>query len=466
LPGALLVVVSLRIMMRRPPSAAALALGSTAAGLLLWLHVRYITLSLALMLGLLIAVCSRGQGTAAVEPRRRIADRIAGAKRAAASFVAVARASWGTILVALVVPFVIVVGAQELVYKHLYGTFRPGAGYHAYGDPGIGAAGWRFFYDYVLTDLLNPVVGWIPFAPVHWLGLAALGCLIVRFGARAAACVAAAAAYEFVVASAAPSVGWGFPARYPMIIIPLIAVPLAVALEEVRIARFVFVPLLAVSLVLSAAAVENYTALYPATSQPQLFGARSIATAFPTTQRAPLLTSFALAAGQPAPQTGRVEGSAVVARAGRDAPGYVVYGPAETRLSEGVYKASFLLAASASNPRQGVAALDVIESPNGPVLASKLVTAGGVGGRRPSRVVLRFATPGQVKIETRVYYTGAGTLRAEGVRVVPEETVVPLPSTFPDWPLVFLWLAGTALIGWLFVEVRIPPGMRRSLIAD
>ncbi len=35
-------------------------------------------------------------------------------------------------------------------------------------------------------DILSPVHGWIPYVPVHWLGLAALGCLILRFGWPAA----------------------------------------------------------------------------------------------------------------------------------------------------------------------------------------------------------------------------------------------------------------------------------------
>ena len=36
-------------------------------------------------------------------------------------------------------------------------------------------AEWDFWYDFALRDILDPIVGWIPFAPVHWLGFAALG---------------------------------------------------------------------------------------------------------------------------------------------------------------------------------------------------------------------------------------------------------------------------------------------------
>jgi hypothetical protein len=65
---------------------------------------------------------------------------------------------------------------------------------------------------------------------------------------------------------------------------------------------------------------------------------------------------------------------------------------------------------------------------------------------------LSFATAGGMAIETRVSYLGRGTLRAGPVRVQP--ITAPEPKThFRDWPLAFLWVGGTLLVGWLFVQV-------------
>ena len=64
---------------------------------------------------------------------------------------------------------------------------------------------------------------------------------------------------------------------------------------------------------------------------------------------------------------------------------------------------------------------------------------------------LPFANPGGY-LETRVYYRGRGTLRAGPINVQP--VIAPqAPSRFRDWPLAFCWVAGTFLVGWLFVQV-------------
>ena len=149
-----------------------------------------------------------------------------------------------------------------------------------YGSPAVGTGHWDFWYQFALRDILDPVVGWIPFAPVHWLGFAALGCLVVRFGWPAAGCVAAAAGYELVISSVGTGVGFGLPARYPMIVVPLIAVPLAVVIQRIRVALVVFVPLLAVSIIFAVAAVRNFGLLYPGDIQ-RIVGMRSTAPAFP-----------------------------------------------------------------------------------------------------------------------------------------------------------------------------------------
>jgi hypothetical protein len=452
LPGALLLVVALRIMVAGASSPAALALGSAAAAALVWLHVRYLSLSIAVLVGLAFVAFSDRPSATGNRRKPRLSASIQAARAAVARYATTARKRWRTVTLPLLAPYAVGMAFLAITFQRWYGSPRPGASYP--GNSALGSGGWNFVYTFVLTDLFNPVAGWIPYAPVHWLGLAALGCLVVWFGWRAAACVAVAAAYELLVASVGPSVGWGFPARYPLIVIPLIAIPIAVVIQEIRAALVVFVPLLAGSLVFAAAAATDYQALYPATAQPRLIGVRSIAPAFPTTQRTQLPTSLALAPGQFPPQTGRVRGNQVVAKAGRDATGFVLWGP-YSQLASGLYRATFPLvfAGVGVGGSKPVATIEVVGSPPETVFARKVVTAAELKPRLPTDVTVQFTTPGGYRTETRVFYQGLGTLRAGPVQVASEFTTAPLPSTFPDWPLVFLWVAGTALVGWLFVVV-------------
>jgi hypothetical protein len=282
----------------------------------------------------------------------------------------------------------------------------------------------------------------------------------VWFGWRAAACVAAAVAYEVIVASAGPGVGWGLPARYPMIVIPLIAIPIALVVQEVRVARVVFVPLLAGSLVFAGAAIADYQGLYPIADKPRIFGLRTTAVAFPTTRPFRLVKSFVLAPGQVPPQSGRVEGNAVVTNGDRDPPGYLLWGPYNA-LREGRYRASFPLSVTGAGGRVPVATIEVAGAPPPKIFARRVVTAGDLNGRRPTRLALEFKTPGGYLIETRVFYDGLGSLRAGPVRVDPVR--VAGSTRLPGWLLTFLWITGTVVVGWLFV--RMMKRTRRPLAA-
>ena len=88
LPGALLVVVALRVMVRRAASPSALALGSTAAAALVWLHVRYLPLSLGVLArAWSFAATSTGAGQPPAEARglrERVRQRVASARAVAA----------------------------------------------------------------------------------------------------------------------------------------------------------------------------------------------------------------------------------------------------------------------------------------------------------------------------------------------------------------------------------------------
>jgi hypothetical protein len=446
LPGALLVVVALRVMVVGASRTAALALGSTAAAALVWLHVRYLPLSVGIVFGLAVAASlqgwsrgSRGRGhKGAVQAARAFVVRCAG--------VLVKR--WRTVTVPVLVPYAIGIGLLAAAFEHWYGSPKLTTSYQPYGSPAVGGANWDFWYQFALRDILDPIVGWIPFAPVHWLGFAALGCLVVWFGWPAAGCVAAAGGYELVIASAGAGSGFGMPARYPMIIVPLIAVPLAVAIQKVRVARVIFVPLLALSIVFAVAAIRDYRNLYPAEFQ-RVFGIRSIATAFPVLNEYQWQESFILAPGERHLQTGKLQPGQVVARAGRDKPGFLAYGP-YALLKAGAYQATFPLAVSGVGAEAHVATIEVVSGNT--VWAREVVTGRQLRPRQLSGIELPFATPGNAGVETRVYYHGRGTLRMGPIQVQPIAAPIN-PVHYRDWPLAFLWVGGTFLIGWLFVEV-------------
>ncbi len=362
LPGALLIVVALRVMITRPTSPMALALGSTAAALLVWLHVRFIPLSLGVLLGLLIAACrARRRG-----PARPRAPGPTGAVRAAGSelsrWARVLWSDWRMVTVPVLVPFVLDFALFAAVSEHLYGSPNPTAPYRFHSETTVGSGGLSFLYEFALADLFNPTEGWIPFVPVHLLGLAALGCLVLRYGWPAAACATVAAGHLLGLASLGITIGFDFPARYLVIVIPLIAIPIALVIQEVRAALVAFVPLFAVSLVFAGAAVQEHRYLYPTSEMPRLFGTRTVASLWPLTNADPVPTSYTLRpGGEFPPLTGSRRGGEAVAQPG-DHPDYMVYGPYEA-LKNSTYRATFRLAVSGARPDMDVVLIDAVSAP-------------------------------------------------------------------------------------------------------
>jgi len=459
LPGALIVILVLRIILRRPSSPWALAAGSAATAALFWLHVRYFPISFALLAGLAYAATSERTAETSGPGRRGLRERAQVVWTDLKRHVVAAKSRWRTTTLPVLVPYAVVLAFFLAAFQYWYGSFDPRTPYYAYSTTTLGGGGLQAVYDYTLHDLFNPLVGWIPFAPVHWLGLAALGCLVVWFGWPAAAAVAVAAGYELALASSAPVGGWGLPARYLLIVIPLIAVPIALVIQQVRLARFVFVPLLAGSLILAVAAVRDFEGLYPAGERQHIVGLRSIAPAFPVTLPPLPPTNFTLSPGQAQTQTGQVQGSVVVARERRDKPGFMLWGP-YSPLKSGAYEATFSLSATGVRPDDHVAVIEVIGGAD-IVFAREVVVGSQLGPGQPTQIDLSFATPGEYPVQTRVFYQGRGTVRTGPVvveRVAPEGGP---PARLRDWPLAFLWVGGTVLIGALFVQVM-EPRVRRA----
>jgi hypothetical protein len=454
LPGALLVVACLRIMVVGASSPAALALGSAAAGALVWLHVRYVVLSLAAVLGLAIAACAKRWAGAEPAEGGRIARRARAVRSTVVGYTTTGIRNWRTVALPVVVPYAAVLGLLAVTFKHLYGSPNPLTPYHAYSSTNVGTAGWRSLYTFTLQNLLNPVGGWIPFAPVQWLGFAALGCLVFWFGWRAAACIGAALAYLLLIASGNPGFGWGLPARYPMIVIPLIAIPIALLIQHVRVTRFLYVPLALLSLLFAASAMHDFQGLYPLGDKPRMFGLKTAAAAYPALGHGHLPTSFVLTPGHAPHQSGHVSGESIIAKAGRDGLGYLGWGP-YVPLNEGTYRAAFPLRVSGVADKVPVARIEAAGSPPVAVFASRLVTAGEIRAHRGKPIILQFKTGGGFLIETRLLYEGVGTLIAGPIDVQPVR--VSHTASLPAWVLECLWIGGTIVVGWVFLLL-----MRRS----
>ena len=281
---------------------------------------------------------------------------------------------------------------------------------------------------------MNPVVGWIPYAPVHWIGFAALGCLILRFGWRGAACLAGAIAYEVVVASVGAGVGFGFPGRYPMIVIPLIAIPMAVAIEAVRPARLVFLPLLAGSLIFAGASISDYQGLYPVGDSPRIFGPEECRTSLPNLDSACATDLFHPDSRAASSEDGQGAGTRCRCTGRSGQAGICPRGP-YTPLGSGTYRANL----SAGNHRghgQASRRHRSMYSEARPERCSRNepVTAADLNPRRLTNITMQFTTPGGYFTETRVYYDGFGTLKAGPVKVEPAYIVAHGATHFYQWP--------------------------------
>jgi hypothetical protein len=436
IPGALFMLIGLRAILARPVRTPWLVAGAAAGAFLPWLQTRYLPLSGLIFVGLLVAI-----------------GRDRSRSDAAASFWDNLRARPREI-VAVVVIYLLSLGVMEAFLRHFYGSFSPETPLRrATHLAEIGAAGWKFWYQWFLAYFFDRGIGWIPYAPVAWLALAGLVCLYKRFRWPALVVTLGAAAYALLVASTGIAPGAGFPARYLVTVIPLAAIPLALVIERVREARTLFIPLLIVSAVIGVAAVLDYQSLYPFAQvrrhEARLFGVRSIQTAFPNTLFIYVANATYDPPGAFQPQTGRLAGGRVIASSSqKNPPGFLLWGP-YTPLRQGRYVASFALHAGGPRGRE-VGRIEIAE--NGVLLAARSILATPRLGRPGLHPVdLPFTTSGGNPVETRVYFEGSGELETGTSRVLPAPHTQPLPpASFPDWPLAFVWLAGTALIAVLF----------------
>jgi hypothetical protein len=208
--AAALMLVGVRAALRGPASRGWLAAGSLAAAAMPWLHVRFTLLAV----GIVAAIALR------CWPARR-------------------DTGWGPVALA-VAPLLVSLAVMAIAFQAWYGSPLLNAQYGGPVPEGFAShTDRRFLYGVGLGQLLSPEFGLLPVTPVAILALAAIPLTWRRYGWWGAYATAVAAAYAAVCFTG--NTGTAFPARFLVVLLPLAAVPLLVAVADAPVVRPVLV---------------------------------------------------------------------------------------------------------------------------------------------------------------------------------------------------------------------------------
>jgi hypothetical protein len=231
IPAALLALIAVDAMLRTATRNTILS-GALAVSLMPWLHVRYFPIALFLAVGLAIrAVSALPSGQ---RPPR----------------VALRRAAWA------LAPLFASVAIMLIAFEHWYGSPLLDAQYQGAGAQSHSLSG---AYRYLAGALWSSERGWLPFAPVALLALAAVPYVWRRYGRWALYGGVVAVGYLVLLAVQNADPGFSFAGRYEVILMPMAAIPLLLLLSEFRPARWIFWPLAAISMIVTAAVVLEPT---------------------------------------------------------------------------------------------------------------------------------------------------------------------------------------------------------------
>jgi hypothetical protein len=447
-PALLCILLAINAAIRPRPRWPLVLAGSVAACYLPWLHIRFIPTCFAL----LAALALRGLGAVAAEsrdgpePQRGL---IAGwAAEARGILRALVTRAGALVMAAAIVPAVVSFGLMAVEFQHWYGspnwTITAGGG----GVPTQITDTW---YPMVLGGLFGTDYGWVPWAPVAVLAIAAAGCLLLEAPRWTACALAVIAVYQAELAvSGLATPGFVFPGRYEIICIPLFGVALMVALARVPVAWLAFIPLLIATLAISWQASERPEANLLNTGAVGLPMAAHLTSAFPDVEPVTPPTSFTADPTSLAGTIGHVARKGKVLRStAADKAGFLAAGP-RVPLAAGVYMAHFLIAQRGGRGHAPLAELQVWSITSSTPLASTKISAAELPAGRPKQFDLQFTTPGALPIETRVYATGRATIELTGTSAVPL-ALAPLPvlDRYPDGSLMAAWGGGTLFVGAL-----------------
>lgn len=206
-PAAALLLAVLVLLTGSRPSRRRSALVGLIAGLLPWLHVRYLLFTLLVLGGLAVLL---------------LRDKAASPRAFAA-----ARRAWLSAALGAAVPVVVLLA----LFERWYGSFSIAAPYQALNFAQDVRPRIEFLPRYLFGQLLDYRQGWLPYAPASAIGLTGTVVFFRRYRCAALLAGGAALLYFVVVAATGVSPGYALPGRYLVVIMPLAAFPLAVALQ-------------------------------------------------------------------------------------------------------------------------------------------------------------------------------------------------------------------------------------------
>jgi hypothetical protein len=457
LPGALLSLIVVRILLSDRLRIWQVLLASACIGLLPWFHVRFGLISVGLTLAVVLRLVELGRG----QPRRALA----------------------TGVVALVIPLVLSLGVMVAEFQHWYGTSSltvqlratdqvtradpaPSADADAGATtpspavaPQISTLSRFVSAPEVLPGLFRSIYssrnGWLPFMPVGLLAVAGAIALAVRARWWVALGGVVALAYAAQIASTGVLPAYALPGRYEIVFLPLLAVPLAMVLAQVRWTRFLFWPLAAIGAVLTLFGMTHAGGLVPfqsGTARADIGAANVLLRAWPTVSRetpeaaVPTLSIDLCDGTHPVAATrGCGDTGTVVARPGARAG---VLWEGDRPMDPGDWAIAVPLQRAASEDVEAQRPAGRIEfTVDGRVVATDDIAVGEVptDARRAFLQVLRLTGDGRLGV--RVSTTGAAQLSMAPVAMRSNITVLTGLGTVPDrYPQLGWVLAWTAVL--------------------
>jgi hypothetical protein len=227
MPAVLLALVAVDAFFR-PPSRRSLLVGAGAASLMPWFHVRFLPITVVLVAGLAV------RALASVPKERRFSRAAIGP---AASAIA---------------PLFVSMLVMAIEFQHWYGSPLPNAQYNLPGTlPHTLSASWTT----LAGGFWGAQAGWLPFAPVCILALASVGYALRRYRVWVLFGLVAAGLYILSATISGVTIGFSFPGRYEVVLVPFSAFPLLIAAADLARIRWLFWPLAAITLYLTLAVV-------------------------------------------------------------------------------------------------------------------------------------------------------------------------------------------------------------------
>ncbi len=228
MPAVLLALIAVDALMR-PPTRRTIVIGAVASALMPWLHVRLLPIAALLVFALAI----RAVGVLPTGDRRTAAG--------------IRSAAWA------VVPILLSLVAMGIAFQHWYGSPLPDAQYRLAitRQPQTLSASWAT----LMGGFWSATRGWLPYSPACILGLAGIGYTVRRYRLWALFGLAVAGVYLVNLTIQGSTPGFSFAGRYTVILMPFAALPLLIAVADIRPVRWVFWPLATLTLYLALAVV-------------------------------------------------------------------------------------------------------------------------------------------------------------------------------------------------------------------